>query len=217
MSTNFYIDGFNLYYGSLKTRYPQYRWLDIQALCENLVPNQRVNRVHYFTALLSNTANDDLVELRQQTHLRALATLPKVEIHYGKFETRRRRMPLWEPVRNVNAPQMVWVSHTEEKRSDVNLATYLLIDACYDDFDEAVVISNDSDLVEPITAVRDRFHKRIGVVNPNVAHRRSPDLQNAGSWAFPTIYKRYLRDNQLPDLVVDGDGAFGKPPRWQRR
>ena len=217
MSTNFYIDGFNLYYGSLKTRYPQYRWLDIQALCENLVPNQRVNRVHYFTALLSNTANDDLVELRQQTHLRALAMLPKVEIHYGKFETRRRRMPLWEPVRNVNAPQMVWVSRTEEKRSDVNLATYLLIDACYDDFDEAVVISNDSDLVEPITAVRDRFHKRIGVVNPDVAHRRSPDLQNAGSWAFPTIYGRYFRDSQLPDQIADGDGAFGKPLRWQRR
>ena len=217
MSTNFYIDGFNLYYGSLKTRYPQYRWLDIQALCENLVPNQRVNRIHYFTALLSNTANDDLVELRQQTHLRALATLPKVEIHYGKFETRRRRMPLWEPVRNVNAPQMVWVSRTEEKRSDVNLATYLLIDACYDDFDEAVVISNDSDLVEPITAVRDRFHKRIGVINPDVAHRRSPDLQNAGSWAFPTIYGRYFRDSQLPDQIADGDGAFGKPPRWQRR
>ena len=217
MSTNFYIDGFNLYYGSLKTRYPQYRWLDIQALCENLVPNQRVNRVHYFTALLSNTANDDLVELRQQTHLRVLATLPKVEIHYGKFETRRRRMPLWEPVRNVNAPQMVWVSRTEEKRSDVNLATYLLIDACYDDFDEAVVISNDSDLVEPITAVRDRFHKRIGVVNPDVAHRRSPDLQNAGSWAFPTIYGRYFRDSQLPDQIADGGGEFGKPSRWQRR
>ena len=217
MSTNFYIDGFNLYYGSLKTRYPQYRWLDIQALCENLVPNQRVNRVHYFTALLSNTANDDLVELRQQTHLRALATLPKVEIHYGKFETRRRRMPLWEPVRNVNAPQMVWVSRTEEKRSDVNLATYLLIDACYDDFDEAVVISNDSDLVEPITAVRDRFHKRIGVVNPDDAYKRSADLQNAGSWAFPTIYGRYLRDSQLPDRIADCDGAFGKPSRWQRR
>ena len=217
MSTNFYIDGFNLYYGSLKTRYPQYRWLDIQALCENLVPNQRVNRVHYFTALLSNTANDDLVELRQQTHLRALATLPKVEIHYGKFETRRRRMPLWEPVRNVNAPQMVWVSRTEEKRSDVNLATYLLIDACYDDFDEAVVISNDSDLVEPITAVKDRFHKRIGVVNPDDAYKRSADLQNAGSWAFPTIYKRYLRDSQLPDRIADGGGEFGKPSRWQRR
>lgn len=217
MSTNFYIDGFNLYYGSLKIRYPQYKWLDIQALCESLAPNQQVGRIRYFTSLVRNAANDDQVELRQQTYLRALATLPKVEIHYGKFERRRRRMPLWEPVRNVDAPQMVWVSHTEEKRSDVNLATYLLIDACYDDFDEAVVISNDSDLVEPITAVRDRFNKRIGVVNPDDSYKRSGDLQNAGSWAFPTIYKRYLRDSQLPDQIADGGGAFGKPSRWQRR
>ena len=215
MSTNFYIDGFNLYYGSLKTRYPRFKWLDIQALCESLVPNQQVSRIRYFTALMKNAANDDQIELRQQTYLRALATLPKVEIHYGKFETRRRRMRLWGPTHNE--PQTVWVSRTEEKRSDVNLATYLLIDACYDDFDEAVVISNDSDLVEPITAVRDRFHKRIGVVNPDDAYKRSADLQNAGNWAFPTIYGRYLRDNQLPAQIVDSGGAFGKPLRWQRR
>lgn len=215
MSTNFYIDGFNLYYRSLKIRYPQFKWLDIQALCENLAPNQQVNRIRYFTALVKNAANDEQTQMRQQIYLRALATLPKVEIHYGKFERRRRRMWLWEPAHNE--PRTVWVSHIEEKCSDVNLATYLLIDACYDDFDEAVVISNDSDLVEPITAVRDRFHKRIGVVNPDVAHRRSPDLQNAGSWAFPTIYGRYFRDSQLPDRIADGAGAFGKPERWQRR
>ena len=215
MSTNFYIDGFNLYYGSLKTRYPQYKWLDIQSLCENLAPNQQVGRIRYFTSLVRNAANDDQIELRQQTYLRALAALPNVEIHYGKFETRRRRMRVWEPAHNE--PRTVWVSRTEEKRSDVNLATYLLIDACYDDFDEAVVISNDSDLVEPITAVRDRFHKRIGVVNPDDAYKRSADLQNAGSWAFPTIYKRYLRDSQLPAQIADSGGAFGKPSRWQRR
>lgn len=215
MSTNFYIDGFNLYYGSLKTRYPQFKWLDIQALCENLTPNHRINRIHYFTALMKNAANDDQIELRQQIYLRALATLPKVEIHYGKFETRRRRMRVWGSAHNE--PRTVWVSRTEEKRSDVNLATYLLIDACYDDFDEAVVVSNDSDLVEPITAVRDRFNKRIGVVNPDVAHRRSGDLQNAGSWAFPTIYGRYFRDSQFPAEIADGGGAFGKPSRWQRR
>lgn len=215
MSTNFYIDGFNLYYGSLKIRYPQYKWLDIQALCENLVPNHQVNRIHYFTALMNNAANDDQIELRQQTYLRALATLPKVEIHYGKFETRKRRMMRWGPAHNET--RTVLVSRTEEKRSDVNLATYLLIDACYDDFDDAVVISNDSDLVEPITAVRDRFHKRIGVVNPDDAYKRSADLQNAGSWAFPTIYKRYLRDSQLPAQIADDGGEFGKPPRWQRR
>ena len=46
----------------------------------------------------------------------------------------------------------VRVMKTEEKGSDVNLATYLLVDAFEDRFDVAVIISNDSDLKEPIAA-----------------------------------------------------------------
>lgn len=212
MSTNFYIDGFNLYYRAIKSRYPQYKWLDIQSFCESLLPKHEVKRVRYFTALLDSSFTDPNVAFRQKTYLRALRTLGKVEIHYGRFETRRRLMPLWEP--SPNEPRRVWIRRTEEKRSDVNLATYLLLDACDDDFDEAVVISNDSDLMEPITAVRDRFNKPVGVVNPDIAKRRSADLQEAGSWSFPTIYRRYFRDNQLPTEITDATGTFHKPPSW---
>ena len=42
------------------------------------------------------------------------------------------------------------VIKTEEKGSDVNLATHLLYDGFRNDYDIAVVISNDSDLLEPI-------------------------------------------------------------------
>lgn len=41
-----------------------------------------------------------------------------------------------------------------EKSSDVNLATHLLHDAYCNDYELAIVISNDSDLVEPIRIVR---------------------------------------------------------------
>ena len=212
MATNFYIDGFNLYYRAIKSRFPQYKWLDIQSFCQSLLPEHEVKRVRYFTALLDSSFSDPDVAFRQKTYLRALRTLGKVEIHYGRFETRRRSMPLWEP--SPNEPRRVWIRRTEEKRSDVNLATYLLLDACDDDFDEAVVISNDSDLMEPIKAVRDKFNKPIGVVNPDIAKRRSADLQGAGSWSFPTIYRRYLRDNQLPYEITDDIGVFYKPPSW---
>lgn len=55
MSTNFYIDGFNLYYRAIKSRYPQYKWLDIQSFCESLLPKHEVKRVRYFTALLDSS------------------------------------------------------------------------------------------------------------------------------------------------------------------
>ena len=212
MATNFYIDGFNLYYRALKNRMPQYKWLNIQSFCESLSPDHEVNRVRYFTALLESSSKNSDVALRQKIYIRALKTLPKVEIHYGRFETRRRLMPLWDPLPGEQG--RVWVRRTEEKRSDVNLATHLLLDACHDDFDEAVIISNDSDLTEPARAVRDRFNKSIGVINPDVARKRSADLQSAGSWSFPTIYRRYFRDNQLPIEITDATGTFHKPPSW---
>ena len=43
--------------------------------------------------------------------------------------------------------------HPEEKGSDVNLATYLVADGFRDLYDTAVVVSNDSDLAEPLKLV----------------------------------------------------------------
>ena len=64
-------------------------------------------------------------------------------------------------------PQFVKVIKTEEKGSDVNLATHLLHDAHTAKFDIGVVISNDSDLLEPIKLVRHHLKKQVGVLNPH--------------------------------------------------
>ena len=211
MKTNVYIDGFNLYYGALRPR-PQYKWLDLQALCDKLLVGHRVNRIRYFTVRVSNTPQDAEIDLRQQIYLRALATLPKVVIHYGNFRSHDVRMPLAEP--SPSGPATVLVRRTEEKGSDVNLASYLLLDCFENDCDEFVVVSNDSDFAEPIRIIRDRFQRRIGVVNPN--HRnRSVNLQNAASWSYSYIPRRVLRDSQLPLRLADAGGDFRKPDAWR--
>jgi hypothetical protein len=70
-------------------------------------------------------------------------------------------MPPGQPQRYVR------VIKTEEKGSDVNLATHLLHDAHMGRFDVAVVISNDSDLLEPIKIVRQELGKIVGILNPH--------------------------------------------------
>ena len=55
---------------------------------------------------------------------------------------------------------------TEEKGSDVNLATYLLVDAFRGDAEAFAVVSNDSDLTEPIRIVRHELGKVVGLLNP---------------------------------------------------
>jgi hypothetical protein len=56
MRTNVYVDAFNLYYGCLKGT--PYRWLDLAALCRRLLPNDEINRVRYFAALVSARPDD---------------------------------------------------------------------------------------------------------------------------------------------------------------
>lgn len=62
--------------------------------------------------------------------------------------------------------EKVRVVKTEEKGSDVNLATHLLVDGFQGHYETAVVISNDSDLNLPITMVKNVLKKRIGVICP---------------------------------------------------
>ena len=85
-----------------------------------------IHRVCYFTALLDARPNDPLQPRRQLVYLRALATLPGCEVHYGRFRAGTRRRPLADPAPGL--PTSVLVRESEEKGSDVNLATRLLVD-----------------------------------------------------------------------------------------
>ena len=50
MKANVYIDGFNLYYGAL--RGTAYKWLNLSAMCQRLLPGRSIGRIRYFTAKL---------------------------------------------------------------------------------------------------------------------------------------------------------------------
>lgn len=56
MKTNIYVDGFNLYYGALKST--PYKWLNIVELCHQLLPKSQIHRIKYFTAHVNARPND---------------------------------------------------------------------------------------------------------------------------------------------------------------
>jgi hypothetical protein len=157
--TNVYVDGFNLFYGALR-RSP-YRWLDLGALARVLLPGDEIRRIRYFTARVTSRADDPGKAQRQDVYLRALRTIPNLSLHFGHYLTSTVRMPLAAPTQG--GPRTVEVIKTEEKGSDVNLATCLLMDAFRRDCQAAVVLSNDSDLKEPISVVRRDLGLVVGV------------------------------------------------------
>lgn len=148
LKTNVYIDGFNLYYGSLKGT--PYKWLDIGKLCRELLPMHTIQTIKFFTARVSARPHDPQLQVRQQIYFRALKIIPNVTIVYGHFSTHSVPMIL----SGIVPTQRVWVDKTEEKGSDVNLATHLLHDGFRGMFEAAVLITNDSDLTEPVRVVR---------------------------------------------------------------
>jgi len=206
--TNFYVDGFNLYYGALKDT--RLKWLDLAAFCRQAFRGYNVNRIRYFTARVRGTPSDPRKDMRQDTYLRALQTIPNLSIHFGHFLTSTLNMPLASPP--AHGPSKVRVLKTEEKGSDVNLASHLLLDAFDNDFEAAVIISNDSDLLGPITVVRNRFGLPVGVLNPQ--KNTSWALRNAATFYRP-VRKWLLQAAQLPDVIATPSGFITKPNEWQ--
>ena len=209
MKTNVYIDGFNLYHRALKGT--PFKWLDLRKLAETLFPTDTVSQLSYFTAKIDARPNDPSQPQRQQAYLRALETLPGLEIHYGIFKTRTKIRPLVRPIEGL--PEFVEVFNTEEKGSDVNLATRLLSDGFNKVYEQAAVISNDSDLASAIRCVRDDLSLQVGVLNPGRNCPPQQSLKEAATFV-KTIRAHHLRKCQFPRSLTDEKGTIRKPSEW---
>ena len=210
-----YIDGFNLYYGSVFDT--PYKWLDLVQLCRNLLPKNDVQHVKYFTAKVNGDGDLNRID-RQEIYWRALRH-SGIEIIEGPFRCDAKRMPLAyygnDHIPNKRTAQLAYVMRTEEKGSDVNLAAHLVNDACHGVFDVAVVVSNDSDFKEAIRLVRGEIGKTVGVINPSCRKRsksRGSALHSVASF-WLGIEEWELRKAQLPACIPGTN--ITKPKAWE--
>src|SRR3712207_2865778 len=161
-----YVDGFNLYYGgrSLCGRgTPGWRWLDVRKLLTAKLSwdDATLTKVVYCTAVIDAGTNPSGYH-DQDIYLRALTAAESIDIiEYGTYVARVRQSPLavrssatdarpevvhpqWPIVvqdaegRPVpDAVFMVSYAHREEKGSDVNVASHLLVDVLTGEVDAA--------------------------------------------------------------------------------
>jgi hypothetical protein len=202
---NVYVDGFNLYYGALKGT--PFKWLDLGRLCQALLPSDTIQEIKYFTARVSARPSKPTSAHDQGLYIRALRTLPNLSIKYGHFLT--HTVPMY--LATVTPPQRVWVEKTEEKGSDVNLASHLVRDAFRKQFEVAVLITNDSDLAEPVRIVAQELHMPVGILNPHQHH--SKELQRYATFV-KRIRQGHLLASQFSATLRDAKGPFSKPAGW---
>ena len=209
-----YVDGFNLYYGLYKNRkhrLPQrLKWLDLGRYCALAFPSDQVDRIRYFTADVSASVSDPDQPIRQQAFLKALSiAVPQLQVHKGKFQPVTRK---GFPVDPSLGSAQIEIRTFEEKGSDVNIASYVLLDAFRRGCEKAVVISNDSDLAEPLRIVRDELGIEV------VVHSPYPWVTNdlkAASSTHGVFDAKLVKHCQMPDKLMDHGGTqIVRPQKW---
>lgn len=200
-----YIDGFNLYFGLKASGWKRHYWLDPVQLVRNLMlDDQELMALHYFSARISDNRGNSADAKRQTTYLDALATLDILQIHEGHYLEKTRQC------RNCGNR---WPDY-EEKMTDVNIATQLLIDAFEDNFDSAVLVSADSDLVTPVREIRRRFAKK-RIIAAMPPRRHSHDLASAAHAHFQ-IGEQKIRKSHLPEQIRTESGfVLRRPATWR--
>jgi hypothetical protein len=204
--TIIYVDGFNLYYGAV--RGGRHKWLNLQRFFELLRPHDDIHQIHYFSALVDGPTRPN-----QEVYLQALGTLPKVNIILGKFKKKQVRctnsLCTFAGNRFFQVP--------EEKRTDVNIAVFLLDDAYQDKCDHAIVVSGDSDLVPAVGLLKARFpKKRVTVYVPSRNPKRGAAVElRSSADKSRTLPLNLLPLAQFPAAIPDGaGGTITKPATW---
>jgi len=197
-----YVDGFNLYFGLKSRGWRRYYWLNVHALCENLLlPTQQLVRTRYFTSRVSAPAGK---VKRQATYLEAIQTVAKCETSFGHYLVNPRTCRRCGYVDQVPT----------EKMTDVNIATELLTDAFQNAFDTALLVSTDSDLTAPISAMRRFFPAKRAVIGFPPG-RFSVTLRNTAH-AHLIIGRKKIADSQFPNEVRKADGfVLRRPAGWK--
>lgn len=193
-----YIDGFNLYFG-ICDLHARYKRLDVHKISQAMLKDrQALIDVKYFTARISG---DPTKESRQRRYLDAIDTTP-AQVYYGHY--------LGKPVQ-CHRCHHTWIKN-EEKMTDVNIATQLLLDAYHDRYDRAVIVGGDSDLIPPIQAVQSTFGKRVYIA---FLPRRNSSTLRAQANGYFNVGKKLLGDNQFPNLVTSVSGfELTRPAPW---
>lgn len=184
----FLVDGFNVYHAlKEKQKYRRYKWVDYSALAKRFVTrNDEIVDVILFTAYVPWNADK---KLRHKKLTQALES-KGVKIVLGKFKPVTRRCRICNRI-----------YHTyEEKHTDVNIAIYLFQAAMNDDYDTAMIVTADSDLVPAVRGVKENFpEKKVGLITP--IGRSSIELQKLCDFRRK-MKLRHLKTSQLPDIVV---------------
>ena len=171
-----YIDGSNFYF-SVKKKFSCK--VDIEKFCKKLVGNNNIIKINYYIAPIDRISNPQMYA-DQQRFFEKLKKIKNFKIILGRLEKRKQDGK----------------EYYVEKATDVNLALDLVLDAQSNEYDEALLISNDGDFSEAVKSVSGRFSKKVIYIaignNKIISHH----LNSAASKTLK-INEEFIKDVKL--------------------
>ena len=147
-------------------------WLDLELFSKDLLnPDHEIVSIVYFTAPVKTHPHDPAALDRQKIYLQGLSKNLLIKTVLGYYTKNDTLLPFSDErcgQCNVTKDGFVPVKKLEEKRSDVNIAVAMLLDAVRTDTESFVLITGDSDQVGAIEALRYELGKSVLVFNPHV-------------------------------------------------
>jgi hypothetical protein len=200
-----FIDGFNLYHAINALNRPHLKWVDLRRVCEIFIDPARheLRDVFYFSAFATWLPGPYGRHLQFVEALKATGTTPIM----GHFKSKNR---------TCKSCGAQWVQH-EEKETDVNIALWLLREAYRDSFDQAFILSRDSDLTPAVRMVLGEFsNKRIKMISPPNAGHSKEIGQLVGRHNLVSVKELHLERSLLPATIADPNNVVivQRPPTY---
>lgn len=209
---NFYIDGFNFYFGlkrivKIKPDWKKFYWIDLVVFCSGfLKDNEELGKVTYFTS--RPRSNEKMI--RQNIFLRCNKKLnpETLEIVYGRYANKDLKC-------NASGGCKRFYSDLEEKETDVNLAIQMIIDSYEKICDKMILISGDTDFIPPLKEIK-RNHKHIETMILYPPGKWSTHLnQVCPNYRDLSTQKPKWNKSILPHKVEFEDGKiYNIPEKW---
>jgi uncharacterized LabA/DUF88 family protein len=150
-----FIDGFNLFHAIKNLGRNELKWVNLWKLMECFADPKvhKIVAVYYFSAYA--TWIKEAFEIHQ-AYVAALECCG-VRAVFGKFK--EKQLSCFDCHRE-------WLGH-EEKQSDVNIAIWMIREAFRNNYDEAFLVTQDSDLVPAVEFIREMPRARkIKIISP---------------------------------------------------
>jgi len=218
-----YVDGYNLFFGCL--RGTPYKWLDVHALLKEVLrvqdPDSELVCVKYFTAPIreSFARRGQEAANAQGGYLRALKSRGGLYVFEGRFSAEPTNAICYADPPDKDKRVRVW--RLEEKQTDVAIAIAMYRDAVRGEVDQVLLVSNDSDMVPAIRALKADTKVRVGMVfalpepdAPNHDRRPNAELAELADWHRRHVRNDELAAAQLPRVVQTKRKPVHKPAYW---